>query len=206
MLPLSHDEVVYGKQSMVYKMPGDEWQRFANLRALYAYMFTHPGTKLMFMGDEFAQTSEWNLQQSLDWHLLQYSPHKGMSQLVKALNLLYKSEPALYQKSFESAGFEWIINNDGANSVLVYARKGNHAYNDLLVAINLTPVPRKDYRFGTTQAGVWYEIFNSDNSEYWGSGQVTNQEKISEAYSVHGKAHSIVVDLPPLAMLVFKKR
>jgi len=206
MLPLSHDEVVYGKQSMIYKMPGDEWQRFANLRALYGYMFTHPGTKLMFMGDEFAQTSEWNLEQSLDWHLLQYSPHKGMYTLVKALNLLYKNEPALYQKTFESAGFEWIVNNDAANSVLVYARKGNYAYNDLIVAINLTPIPRKHYRFGVTQAGVWQQIFNSDSTEYWGSGQISNQDKISEPHSIHGKAHSIVVDLPPLAMVVFKKR
>jgi 1,4-alpha-glucan branching enzyme len=169
-------------------------------------MFTHPGTKLMFMGDEFAQTSEWNLEQSLDWHLLQYSPHKGMNTLVKALNLLYKNEPALYQKTFESAGFEWIVNNDAANSVLVYARKGNYAYNDLIVAINLTPIPRKHYRFGVTQAGVWQQIFNSDSTEYWGSGQISNQDKISEPHSIHGKAHSIVVDLPPLAMVVFKKR
>ncbi len=206
MLPLSHDEVVYGKKSMVYKMPGDEWQQFANLRALYAYMFTHPGTKLMFMGDEFGQTSEWNLQQSLDWHLLQFSPHVGMSKYVKALNILYKSEPALYEKSFESAGFEWIVNDDATNSVLVYARKGNHAHNDLLIAINLTPVPRKHYRFGVTQAGVWKEIFNSDSTQYWGSGHIANQDKISEGHGIHGKAHSIIADLPPLAMIVFKKR
>ncbi len=206
MLPLSHDEVVYGKKSLVYKMPGDEWQQFANLRALYAYMFTHPGTKLMFMGNEFGQTSEWNLEQSLDWHLLQFSPHVGMSKFVKALNLLYKSEPALYEKSFESAGFEWIVNDDATNSVLVYARKGNHPDNDLIIAINLTPVPRKHYRFGVTQAGVWKEIFNSNHTEYWGSGHILNQDKISEVHAIHGKPNSITADLPPLAMIVFKKR
>ena len=205
MLPLSHDEVVYGKKPMIYKMPGDHWQQFANLRALYSYMFTHPGTKLMFMGDEFAQTSEWNLEQSLDWHLMQYTPHTAMSHFVKALNLLYRTEPALYEKSFESAGFEWIVNDDATNSVLVYARKGNHAHDDLLMAINLTPVPRKNYRFGVTQAGVWKEIFNSDSSVYWGSGQISNGEKTSEASFIHGKAHSISADLPPLAMVVFKK-
>ena len=122
----SHDEVVYGKKSILGRMPGDEWQRFANLRLLYGYMFTHPGTKLLFMGGEFGQSSEWNFQQSLDWHLLQYDPHKGVQELIKDLNTFYKNEPALYEKQFSAEGFEWIDYNDHENSVFTYIRKGNN--------------------------------------------------------------------------------
>lgn len=204
MLPLSHDEVVHGKKSIVYKMPGDHWQQFANLRTLYAYMFTHPGTKLLFMGNEFGQTREWNVEQSLDWHLLQYAPHEGIRKLVKTLNVLYKAEPALYEKSFETGGFEWIVNDDAINSVLVYVRKGNLPKNDVVVAINLTPVPRNNYRFGVTQSGIWKEIFNSDSQMFWGTGYVQNNDTKSEPIHVHGKSHSIAINIPPLSAVMFK--
>ncbi|MFZ4102081.1 MAG: 1,4-alpha-glucan branching protein GlgB, partial [Sphingobacterium thalpophilum] len=148
MLPFSHDEVVHGKGSLLDRMPGDEWQKFANLRLLYFYMFTHPGTKCLFMGCEFAQSAEWNFNQSLDWHLLEYAPHQGIKSTITALNKLYKSEPALYEKSFDSGGFEWIEGGDAENSVLVYSRKGNNPVDDLLIVLNMTPVPRKAWRIG----------------------------------------------------------
>jgi 1,4-alpha-glucan branching enzyme len=203
MLPLSHDEVVHGKHSLIYKMPGDEWQQFANLRLLYSYMWTHPGTKLLFMGSEFAQTKEWNPQNSLDWHLLEYAPHQGMKKTVMALNKLYKEEPAMYERSFDSNGFEWIVNDDADNSVLVYARKGLNPKDDLIIALNLTPVPRPNYRFGVIREGNWKEIFNSDDKQFWGSG-IHNPDKKSETISSHWKANSIEVNIPPLAIVVFK--
>ncbi|WP_304064602.1 1,4-alpha-glucan branching protein GlgB [Pedobacter glucosidilyticus] len=203
MLPLSHDEVVHGKGSLIDKMPGDEWQKFANLRTLYGYMWTHPGTKLLFMGGEFAQTKEWNQQYSLDWHLLEYAPHQGIKKLVTALNKLYKTEPAMYERSFTGTGFEWIVNDDAENSVLVYARKGNNPKDDLIVVVNLTPVPRNQYRFGVTRPGNWHEIFNSDDEQYWGSG-LKNPHTISEAHGSHWKSNSIKVNIPPLAVVVFK--
>ncbi|NNF82572.1 MAG: 1,4-alpha-glucan branching protein GlgB, partial [Flavobacteriaceae bacterium] len=146
MLPLSHDEVVYGKHSILGRMPGDEWQRFANLRLLYSYMFTHPGTKLLFQGAEFGQSEEWNFQQSLDWHLLQYKVHKGLRDLVKDLNNLYRNEPALHQKQFSAEGFEWIDYKDAENSVLAYIRKGIEEEDDVIIVCNMTPVPMMDYR------------------------------------------------------------
>ncbi|MBD3748206.1 MAG: 1,4-alpha-glucan branching protein GlgB [Sphingobacteriales bacterium] len=203
MLPLSHDEVVHGKNSLIYKMPGDEWQQYANLRLLYGYMWTHPGTKLLFMGGEFAQTKEWNPQHSLDWHLLEFAPHQGVKRTIMALNKLYKEEPALYERSFNSNGFEWIVNDDAENSVLVYARKGLNPKDDLIIALNLTPVPRTNYRFGVTRSGRWKEIFNSDAKEFWGSG-IKNPDKQSEAKGSHWKANSIEVNIPPLGMVVFK--
>ncbi|TKB97033.1 1,4-alpha-glucan branching protein GlgB [Pedobacter cryophilus] len=203
MLPLSHDEVVHGKKSLIYKMPGDEWQQFANLRLLYSYMWTHPGTKLLFMGSEFAQTKEWDPQHSLDWHLLEYAPHQGIKKTVMALNKLYKEEPAMYERSFDGNGFEWIVNDDADNSVLVYARKGLNPKDDLIIALNLTPVPRLNYRFGVTRSGNWKEIFNSDELQYWGSGMKNNDQE-SEAKGSHWKANSIEVNVPPLGMVVFK--
>ncbi len=203
MLPLSHDEVVHGKHSLIYKMPGDEWQHVANLRILYGYMWTHPGTKLLFMGGEFAQTKEWNPQQSLDWHLLEFAPHQGIKKTIMALNKLYKEEPALYERSFDANGFEWIVNDDAENSVLVYLRKGLNPKDDIIVAINLTPVPRENYRFGVSRRGTWKEIFNSDDTQYWGSG-ITNPDKPSEARGSHWKANSIEINIPPLAMVMFK--
>lgn len=203
MLPFSHDEVVHGKSSLLYKMPGDDWQRFANLRLLYLYMFTHPGTKLLFMGCEFGQSSEWNFNLSLDWHLMEYAPHQGMSELVKGLNNLYKTQPALYEKSFSHEGFEWIEVGDSANSVLVYCRKGNNHEDELLVALNLTPVPRAAYRIGLPQAGTWETIFSSDEERFYGSGSKP-QKLISEEEAWQGKAHSALLDLPPLGGVVLR--
>lgn len=205
MLPFSHDEVVHGKGSLLDRMPGDEWQKFANLRLLYLYMFTHPGTKCLFMGCEFAQSAEWNFNQSLDWHLLEYAPHQGIKETVTALNKVYRSEPALYEKSFESAGFEWIEGGDAENSVLVYSRKGNNPADDLLIVLNMTPVPRKAWRIGLPSEGKWKLILNSDDPHFYGSGLFRDQNVISEEIFWHGKAQSGLMNLPPLAGLVLKK-
>ncbi len=204
MLPLSHDEVVYGKKSILGKMPGDEWQRFANLRLLYSYMFTHPGTKLLFQGAEFGQSSEWNFQQSLDWHLLQYDVHKGIQSLIRDLNTFYKTEPALSQKQFQSEGFEWIDYNDAANSVLVYIRHGEHEKDDIIIACNMTPIPRENYKIGLPRKGKLEEVFNSDKKEYYGSGEFRNKLKTSKKSVWHFRDHSIEIDIPPLAMVAFK--
>ncbi len=205
MLPFSHDEVVYGKGSMLRKMPGDEWQQFANLRLLYSFMFTHPGTKLLFMGCEFAQGEEWNYQYSLDWHVMEYPNHQGMAASVKALNNLYKTEPALYEKGFDSSGFEWIDGGNADDSIVVYARKGQDAKNDVVVVLNMTPVTRHDYRVGVTQGGGWKEIFNSDTKEFWGSG-VTNYGTLNAEYiNWHGRDHSIKITIPPLGAAVFRR-
>lgn len=205
MLPFSHDEVVHGKGSLLARMPGDEWHKFANLRLLYLYMFTHPGTKCLFMGNEIAQSAEWNFNQSLDWHLLEYAPHLGIKENVSALNKLYRSEPALYEKSFEESGFEWIEGGDAENSVLVYARKGYNSSDDLLIVLNMTPVPRNTWRIGLPSAGKWQIVFNSDDLTYYGSGLVKNEFTISEEIFWHGKQQSGIMDLPPLAGLVLKK-
>ncbi len=203
MLPLSHDEVVYGKQAMLYKMPGDEWQRFANLRALYGYMFTHPGAKLLFMGGEFGQSSEWNFEQSLDWHLLEYDFHKGIKQVITNLNKLYRSEPALYEKQFSQEGFQWINYGDAQNSALSYIRKGNDEKDNLYIVCNFTPVLRENYRFGVDKPGKLHEIFNSDEAIYSGSG-VSNPIVKIEKEERDGKPYSAVINLPPLGVSVFK--
>ena len=205
MLPFSHDEVVYGKGSMIGKMPGDDWQRFANLRLLYSYMFTHPGTKLLFMGCEFAQSGEWNFQKSLDWHLLQHESHQGMKEVVKGLNTLYRSEPALYEKSFDWTGFEWIDASNLDDSVIAYTRKGIDAENDLVIVLNMTPVPHYNYRVGVPAAGDWQEIFNSDHDKYWGSGLINYDPISSEAEAWHGKENSITITTPPLGAAIFKR-
>lgn len=204
MLPLSHDEVVYGKQSLIYKMPGDEWQKFANLRALYLYMFTFSGTKLLFMGGEFGQTSEWNVNQSLDWHLLDYASHKGMHQYIKQLNEIYKSEPALYEKAFNGDGFEWLEYGDNDNSVLAFIRKGLIPSSDVIIALNLTPIVRQDYRIGVPESGNWEVIFNSDDISFFGSGMETPNAK-SEQIPWMDKTDSIKINLPPLGGLVLKR-
>ncbi|MEM7380244.1 MAG: 1,4-alpha-glucan branching protein GlgB [Bacteroidota bacterium] len=203
MLPFSHDEVVYGKQSLLYRMPGDEWQQFANLRLLFGYMFTHPGTNLIFMGGEFGQSSEWNFQNSLDWHLVQYDFHSGVQQLVKDLNALYQGYPALYEKQFSIEGFQWIDYGDAENSVLTYIRKGHDEKNDLFIACNFTPVPRENYRMGVTKSGTLTEIFNSDLKKYAGSGMKNGKVKTS-ATPWHGRDHSIEITIPPLAVVVFQ--
>jgi 1,4-alpha-glucan branching enzyme len=205
MLPYSHDEVVYGKGSMLGKMPGDEWQKFANLRLLYSYMFTHPGSKLLFMGAEFGQGKEWNFQQSLDWHLLEYPNHQGIKEVIKALNQLYKDEPALYEKSFEWNGFEWVDGGNANDSILIYNRKGNDIANELVIVLNMTPVTRTDFRVGVHSKGKWVEIFNSDAKKFWGSGFENPQPVKTETVTWHGREHSIKISVPPLAASIFKK-
>ena len=204
MLPLSHDEVVYGKQSIVGRMPGDEWQRFSNLRLLYSYMFTHPGTKLLFQGAEFGQMGEWNFQTSLDWHILEYKVHKGVQNLIKDLNSLYQSEPALYEKQFSSEGFEWIEFNDSENSVLSYLRKGDDEKDNLIIACNMTPVPRENYRIGLPKKGTIKEIFNSDKEEYNGTGNYSNKNLKTSDKPWHGREFSTEITVPPLSMVSFK--
>ncbi|TWR27196.1 1,4-alpha-glucan branching protein GlgB [Mucilaginibacter achroorhodeus] len=205
MLPFSHDEVVYGKGSMIGKMPGDDWQRFANLRVLYSFMFTHPGTKLLFMGGEFAQSEEWNFQYSLDWHLLEYDSHFGIKETVKALNQLYRSEPALYEKAFDWTGFEWIDAGNYEQSILVFIRKGIDRANDLLVVLNMTPAVHHNYRIGVPAAGNWQEVFNSDKKEYWGGGVGNFEPLASEKEEWSGRPDSITITIPPLAAVVFKR-
>lgn len=176
MLPLSHDEVVYGKNSILGRMPGDEWQRFANLRLLYGFMFTHPGTKLLFMGGEFGQYEEWNFQHSLDWNLLEFDPHKNIQNYFAALNQFYKTTPALYEKGFSSDGFEWISYDDTENSVISFIRKGNNLKNDVLVVCNFTPNTLYNYKVGVPRKGKLKELFNSDEKKFGGSGLVNSNQ------------------------------
>lgn len=203
MLPFSHDEVVYGKQSLLYRMPGDEWQRFANLRLLFGYMYTHPGANLIFMGGEFGQSSEWNFQKSLDWHLLEYDFHSGIQKLVKDLNNLYQSHPALYERQFSPEGFQWIDYGDAENSVLTYIRKGHDSKKDLYIACNFTPVPREKYRMGIPKTGQLKEVFNSDDTKYGGSGMKNGVLKTTKK-TWHGYERSVEITIPPLGIVVFK--
>ncbi|WP_026899069.1 1,4-alpha-glucan branching protein GlgB [Daejeonella oryzae] len=205
MLPLSHDEVVHGKGSLLNKMPGDEWQKFANLRLLYLYMFTHPGTKLLFMGNEIGQSKEWTHDHSIDWHLLEHAPHQGLKEFVKNLNKVYRDQPGLYQKSFTSDGFEWIENTDAEASVLVYLRKGNLVEDELLIVLNMTPVPRDGYRVGAPLKGKWQVILNSDMLSFYGSGIYQDEIYTTEAIAWQGKPQSIVLNLPPLSGLILKQ-
>lgn len=204
MMPLSHDEVVHGKASLIYKMPGDEWQKFANLRAMYVYMYTHPGAKLLFMGDEFAQTGEWNFTRSLDWHLLGYPVHKGMQNLVKDLNHLYRDEHALYENQFNKNGFEWVEADDLENSVYVYLRKGKKRDDVLMVILNLTP-NILDYKVGVNTGTHWEVILSSDDDRYSGSGidaDILNEK--NEEWMRHPK--SVTVKLPPLAGIILRQK
>jgi len=203
MLPFSHDEVVYGKNSLIYKMPSDEWQRFANLRLLYGYMFTHPGTKLLFMGAEFGQTNEWNFEQSLDWHLLQYDFHSGIKRLITDLNQLYKTQPALYEKQFRGDGFEWINYSDHQNAILSYIRKGNSPDENVIVVCNFTQVIRVNYRIGIPKKGKLQEIFNSDAKIYGGSGVENSKALKIDALSYDGREFSAELVLPPLSVTVY---
>ena len=204
MLPLSHDEVVYGKKSILSKMPGDEWQKFANLRLLYSFMYTHPGTKLLFQGSEFGQSFEWNFQQSIDWHLLEYDVHKGAQNLVKDLNTLYKEERALHKKQFSTEGFEWIDHGDHENSIISYIRKGDREKENLVIVLNLTQTPQKNYRIGLPKNGTLKEIFNSDASKYNGTGNFTNTTLTSDRKTWNNRENSVVLELPPLGMVAFK--
>ncbi len=204
MLPLSHDEVVHGKGSLMGRMPGDEWQRFANLRTLFGYMFTHPGTKLLFMGGEFGQTAEWNHDRSLDWHLTGYDLHRGVQKLVKDLNALYAAEPALYQYPFDHRGFDWVDYGDRENSVIVFMRKGEDPADTLVVICNFTPEPRNLYRVGVPTRGFWKEVFNSDDLKYGGSGLLNQTLMNTSPVKYHGKDYSVTFSLPPLGISVLK--
>jgi 1,4-alpha-glucan branching enzyme len=204
MLPLSHDEVVYGKKSIAGRMPGDEWQKFANLRLLYGYMFMHPGAKLLFMGSEFGQSAEWNFEGSLDWHLLQYDFHEGVKKAITDLNTLYKTQPALHEKQFSPEGFEWINYSDHQNAVMTFIRKGNKPKDDVIVVCNFTQVVRQNYRIGVPKKGKLTELFNSDSTLYGGSG-VKNPNKLTvESLPYDGRDYSIELLLPPLSVTVYK--
>lgn len=205
MLPLSHDEVVYGKHSILGRMPGDEWQRFANLRLLYSFMYTHPGAKLLFMGGEFGQSGEWNFEQSLDWHLLDHRYHQGIKNTVASLNKLYKKQPALYEKQFCADGFEWINYSDTENSVISYIRKGEDTSENLVIICNLTPVIREDYRIGVPFAGKLKEVFNSDSEEFGGSG-VANKKLQAQEIPWNGRPQSVSLTLPPLGCVVLSAK
>ncbi len=204
MLPLSHDEVVHGKKTILGRMPGDEWQRFANLRLLYGYMYAHPGTKLLFMGSEFGHYNEWNNGKSLDWNLLNFFPHINTQKFVKDLNEFYKSNPALYEKAFSIEGFEWITYEDAENSAISFLRKGHDLENDVIVVCNFTPAVRNEYRIGLPRMGDLKEVLNSDYDKYGGSN-VTNPKPVKiENKSWNNKKQSAVITLPPLGIIFFK--
>lgn len=204
ILPISHDEVVHGKGSMLAKMPGDEWQKFANLRAYYGFMFTHPGKKLLFQGCEFGQDWEWNAEESLRWHLLEYPMYKGMQNCVRDLNLMYKGNPAFYEIDFDYRGFEWIEHSNADDSIISYMRKGNNPADYMIVICNFTPVVRKYHKIGVNEKCRYIEIFNSDDKNYWGSG--IKNEGLLEARDGEWncKPYNLEVTVPPLATIVLK--
>jgi len=203
-LPLSHDEVVHGKGSLLSKMPGDGWQKFANLRALLAYMYSQPGKKLLFMGGEIAQGAEWNHESSVEWHLLERAPHRGVQHLTRDLNALLRREGALHELDTDPAGMEWIDANDSDNSVLTYLRWSRDGKDVILVACNFTPVPRDHYRVGVPRAGFWREVLNTDAADYGGSGLGNLGGLASEPVPCHGRPQSLGIALPPLAVVLFK--
>ncbi|MHC1727361.1 MAG: 1,4-alpha-glucan branching protein GlgB [Syntrophobacteraceae bacterium] len=204
ILPLSHDEVVYGKGSLLHKMPGDDWRKFANLRLLFGYMFSEPGKKLLFMGGEFGQWNEWYHESSLDWHLLDRPAHQGIQKWVQDLNHLYRSEPALHELDFSNNGFEWIDFRDADSSVVAFLRKPETTNDLIMVAANFTPVPRPNYRFGVPRPGYWKEILNSDSKIYGGTGFGNFGGVESTPIPSHGRYHSISLVLPPLGMVFLK--
>jgi 1,4-alpha-glucan branching enzyme len=204
VLPLSHDEVVHGKGSLLGKMPGDLWQKFANLRLLYGYMYGQPGKKLLFMGGEFGQWNEWYHEASLDWHLLRYPAHAGLQRCVEDLNRLYAGEPALYDLDSSPAGFDWVTANDSDQSVLTFLRRGRTTGTVVLVACNFTPVPREEYRVGVPWGGFWKEVLNSDAAEYGGSG-IGNAGGLQASHDgSHGRPYSLNLTLPPLAVVFLR--
>jgi 1,4-alpha-glucan branching enzyme len=204
VLPLSHDEVVHGKGSLIGKMPGDEKNKFANLRLLYGYMFAQPGKKLLFMGDEFGQVSEWAHDTSLEWHVLQYPPHSGLQNWVGELNRLYRQEPGLHMLDTDASGFEWVDCNDNLTSTISLLRKSDSAKDTVLVVCNFTPIPRVAYRVGVPVGGFWRELLNSDALEYGGSGVGNFGGVTAEAEPAHGRPFSLKLTLPPLGASFFK--
>ncbi|TPW20730.1 MAG: 1,4-alpha-glucan branching enzyme [Elusimicrobia bacterium] len=206
MLPLSHDEVVHGKGSLLRRMPGDDWQKFANLRAMFAYQWAQPGKKLLFMGGEFAQWDEWNHEKSLDWHLLSLPAHQGVKRLVADLNAVYRREPSLHQLDCDPAGFQWVDANDGDNSVLSFLRLPRGGREAVLCVFNMTPVPRHDHRFGVPWPGRWEEILNSDAGLYGGSDVGNSGGTEAQPVPWHARDHSVSLSLPPLGALFLKGR
>jgi len=204
VLPLSHDEVVYGKGSLLNKMPGDPWQKFAGLRELFGYMYAQAGKKLIFMGGEFGQWAEWNHDVGLDWQLTEYDSHAGLQRWVQDLNALYRREPALSQLDFDPAGFEWIDCNDSAQSVISLLRRGRSPEDTIIVVCNFTPVPRHNYRVGAPSGGFWRELLNSDAWQYWGSGQGNMGGVEAVPIPMHGRPYSLTITVPPLGIVFFK--
>jgi len=202
MLPLSHDEVVHGKSPLIYKMPGDDWQKFANLRLMFTYMFMHPGAKLLFMGNEFAATKEWNYTTELQWDLLKIESHAGMRKTVQALNELYKNNPALYELQFDPKGFEWVEMNKREEGVIAFKRKGLQPENDILVVMNMTPVPRHQFPIHVQGKKVWSEIFNSDAKIYGGAGDLTNTNIQVIPQDEKGEWNQLLLNLPALSAIV----
>ena len=202
MLPLSHDEVVHGKSPMIYKMPGDDWQKFANLRIMYTYMFMHPGAKLLFMGNEFAATKEWNYTTELQWDLLTIESHAGMRKTVQALNEIYKNNPALFELQFDPKGFEWVEINKRKEAVIAFKRKGLKPENDVLIVMNMTPVPRHQFPIHVQGKKVWSEIFNSDAKKFWGAGDLTNTSIQVIPQDEKGDWNQLLLNLPALSAIV----
>jgi 1,4-alpha-glucan branching enzyme len=206
VLPLSHDEVVHGKGSLLARMPGDDWQKFANLRLLFGYQWAQPGKKLLFMGGELGQWREWNHETSLDWHLLEGDLHRGVQRWVRDLNTVYRAEPALHELDCDPAGYEWVDANDSEQSVLSFLRKGREPGEEVLVLCNFTPVPRSNYRVGVSRGGRWEEVLNSDAPLYGGSGQGNLGGVTAAPVPWHGRDYTLHVTLPPLGMVAFKRR
>jgi len=205
LLPLSHDEVVHGKGSLLSKMAGDDWQKFANLRLLFGYMYTHPGKKLLFMGGEFGQWQEWYHEESLHWHLLEYPHHQGIQKWIRDLNHFYRNEPALYELDFQPEGFEWIDFSNWEESIIIFVRRNKSTKDIILVVCNFTPVPRYNYRVGVPEGGFWKEALNSDAQVYGGSGHGNLGGAEAAPIPWHGKNYSLSLTLPPLGVLIFKK-
>jgi len=201
ILALSHDESVHGKASLLGKMPGDDWQKFANLRLLYGYMYAQPGKKLLFMGDEFGQWREWNHDGSLDWQLLEYPPHQGLQKWLTDANRLYRAQPALHEMDCEAGGFEWIDCNDSEQSTLAMIRKAKTMDDLILIALNFTPVPRQNYRVGVPREGFWKETLNSDALIYGGAGWGNLGGVEAAPLRSHGRPFSLSLTLPPLSAL-----
>jgi 1,4-alpha-glucan branching enzyme len=206
MLALSHDEVVHGKGSLIGKMSGDDWQKFANLRLLFGYLYAHPGKKLFFMGGEIGQWREWDHDGSMEWQLFHEPAHRGVWRWVQDLNGLYRRESALYQLDFDAAGFAWMDFSDAENSVIAFLRRGRERGNEVLVVCNFTPVPRHNYRVGVPSGGFWRELLNSDSPEYGGSGQGNLGGMEATPVPAHGQYHSLLLTLPPLAVVLFKRQ